>query len=454
MKKFDVLIIGGGPAGIVTAATAMKQYKSKSIAIVQKEKTSLVPCGIPYIFHLLGKVEKNQMKRDFLNDEGENLFVNTVTAIVPEQKYIEFADGNRLGYEKLVLATGSRSASPAFLKLHRFKSGVEIVPKNHTGIQKLKIETDAARKIIILGSGFTAVEMAEQLAQNPGKEIHLVYCGSNCLYRSFSPAFAEKIDEVLAGTQLTLHPSSQISDITDNDGVATGIILSDGTEIKGDLIIAAMGFVPNTEITVDSGIKLSESGHIAVDNYLRTNIKDIYAAGDCAQSTGFITGRTDNIMLASTAAAEARVLGHNLYKIRIKRDFPGTLSVFATELNGTVFASAGVLEQDAKKAEIDYVTGYFEDIDRHPGCIPGAGKVVLKLVVMPEDGQIIGGELYGQKSSAEIINTIALAIQKHVTVYELVSFQMGTHPLLNTAPTKSVLIKAAEDALNKIIKQD
>jgi len=66
---------------------------------------------------------------------------------------------------------------------------------------------------------------------------------------------------------------------------------------------------------------------------------------------------------------------------------------------------------------------------------------------MPEDGQIIGGEVVGSKSSAELINVIALAIQKYVTVYELISFQVGSHPLLSGAPTKTALIKAAENAI-------
>jgi pyruvate/2-oxoglutarate dehydrogenase complex dihydrolipoamide dehydrogenase (E3) component len=84
--------------------------------------------------------------------------------------------------------------------------------------------------------------------------------------------------------------------------------------------------------------------------------------------------------------------------------------------------------------------------------LPGTNGVAVKLLAMPENGQIIGGELMGGKSAAEMINVIALAIQKQVTVYELISFQMATHPLLNTAPTKSILIKAAEDIVNKILK--
>ncbi|HPR17270.1 MAG TPA: pyridine nucleotide-disulfide oxidoreductase, partial [Candidatus Cloacimonadota bacterium] len=104
----------------------------------------------------------------------------------------------------------------------------------------------------------------------------------------------------------------------------------------------------------------------------------------------------------------------------------------------------------ADAANVNYVIGQFEDVDRHPGVLPGTSKLFVKLIVSPSNGTIIGGEIYGGKSVGELINVISLAIQKHVNVYELVSFQIGTHPLLTTAPTKYVLIKAAENAIAKL----
>ena len=89
-------------------------------------------------------------------------------------------------------------------------------------------------------------------------------------------------------------------------------------------------------------------------------------------------------------------------------------------------------------------------MDRHPGTIADTYPLEAKLIANPENGEIIGGELYGGKGVGEMINIVALAIQKAITVYELVSFQFGTHPLLTTAPTKYVLVKAAEQAIAKI----
>ncbi len=450
MKKIDILVVGGGPAGTVTAMTAKKQYPDKSIAIIQQNEKQLVPCGIPYVFHKLERVDQDTMKRNACNTQGKDFFLGTLKQINPETKYVELDSGEQITYDKLVLATGSSPTTPKFLNIDNLKNGIICVGKSFSCIENIKKLGSEAKKIIVLGSGFTAVEIAEQLAQNKNKEIHLVFRARHCLNRSFSPELGEKIDQALQLPKLVLRHSSQVKEIIVDGNTAKGIILNNGERINADLTIVAMGFKPNTEFASQAGIRLSDSGHIEVDNYLRTNIKDIYACGDCAATTGFITGRRNNIMLASTAAAEARVLGHNLYKIRIKRDFPGTLSVFATELNGRVFASAGVMKEDADKVGIDYVTGFFQDVDRHPGTLSDTSEVSIKLLAMPEDGQIIGGELTGGKSTAEMINVIALAIQKHVTVYELISFQMATHPLLNTAPTKSILIKAAEDIINKL----
>ena len=89
-------------------------------------------------------------------------------------------------------------------------------------------------------------------------------------------------------------------------------------------------------------------------------------------------------------------------------------------------------------------------MDRHPGSIKDATPLKVKLIVLAGDGSIIGGEICGGASVGELINVIALAVQKNVTVYELISFQIGTHPLLTTAPTKYVLIEAAEVAIKKL----
>ncbi len=448
MEKYDIVIIGGGPAGIVTATTAQKEYQDKSILIIKEGENGLVPCGIPYIFHELGDVEKNKTSPKPFVDGGGSVLIDRVTEVDTEEQVLTTAAGEKIGYDKLVFATGSKPIQPGFLKGFN-PAHVELISKSYSAMKELKEKVDNVNKIIVLGSGFTAVEVAEQLALETDKEVHLVFRSEHCLHRAFSSEFAAMINQGLAESGVILHAKSQVAELVCNESEHK-VILNSGEVLEGDMVIAALGFDANVELAENSGIDINDNKHIKVDNYQRTNKHNVYAVGDCSQTTGFITGRNDNIMLASLAAAEARVLGHNLFKIRIKRNFPGTLSVFATEINKTIFASAGARENDAEEANISYIVSSFSDIDRHPGTFSDTNKLTVKLVVMPEDGQIIGGEVIGSKSSAELINLISLAIQKYVTVYELISFQIGSHPKLSGAPTKNVLIKAAENAIRKI----
>jgi len=113
-------------------------------------------------------------------------------------------------------------------------------------------------------------------------------------------------------------------------------------------------------------------------------------------------------------------------------------------------AAAGVNATTAKAANINVLTGEFSDFNTHPSKFEHTSQLSVRLYASPCDGSILGGEAWGSKSAAEIINTISLAIQKDVTVFELISFQIGSHPLLTASPTKTILIKTAEKIIDQI----
>lgn len=449
MRKFDVIIIGGGPSGIITGITGRKENPDKSFLMIKKDDKGLVPCGIPYVFHDLEGVSQNEMgPKGFINAGGEVL-IDHVTKIDPDSKQLATKNGEKFEYAKLVFATGSTPTIPEFIEGYDLE-GVRYIRKRYNYIDKLRSEIEQKKKIVVVGGGFIGVEVAEQIGKYKDKDVSIIEMEEHCLYQAFSPDFAKKSDKLLTETGVNVITGKKVNKITGKNGKVTGIELDDGYQIEADLVISAIGFAPNSKLAQETGLELDQIGAIRVDNYLRTSMKDIYAVGDCSGTHGFITGRTDNIMLASTATAKARVLGYNLFNIKLLRIFYGTLSVFSTEIKGCAFASAGAIEQTAKEANVSFITGNFKTMDRHPGAIEDASEIEVKLIVSPGNGEIIGGELFGGKSVGEMINIIALAIQKAVTVYELVSFQIGTHPLLTTAPTKYPLIKAAEDAISKI----
>jgi NADH oxidase (H2O2-forming) len=272
----------------------------------------------------------------------------------------------------------------------------------------------------------------------------------------FSKAFSEQLGRIatekLRETSVNVKTSEFVDEIIGKEGKVSSVRLKSNQYIEADAVILSIGYKPNTEIAAKAGLPLNNVGAIIVDNYERTINKDICAVGDCSQTIGFLTGRTDYIMLASTATAEARVLGYNLFNIRIKKNFTGTLGIFSSKINGFTMAAAGINEKNAAEANVEYMVAEFADVDRHPGTLPGSHQLTLKLYFSPSDGTILGGEVWGGDCAGEIINIIGLAIQKSVTIYELVSYQIGTHPLLTSAPTKPLIIKAAEMAIGMLRK--
>ena len=149
-------------------------------------------------------------------------------------------------------------------------------------------------------------------------------------------------------------------------------------------------------------------------------------------------------MLASTACAEARVAGMNLYKLSTLKTLSGTIAIFSTAIGDTGFGAAGLTEEAAKKEGFDVATGTFAGIDKHPGTLSNTHKQTIKLIVAKESGVVLGGEVMGGLSVGELTNLIGFVIQNRMSINSILTAQIGTHPLLTGPPTAYPLIKAAE----------
>jgi len=258
---------------------------------------------------------------------------------------------------------------------------------------------------------------------------------------------ALKAEEIVKNLGVQLALGQHANHITQKDEMATGVELCDGTTLDADVIILATGYEPNTKLAEEAGLKLARYKGIWVDEYMRTRNKDIFAVGDCCGRRDFITRDPSKVMLASTSASEARIAGGSLYKLKHLKGFDGTIAIFSTMIGNRAFASAGVTERRATDENIDYVSGFFESMNRHPGTIPDASKQSIKLIAMRSSGRIIGGQVIADKEAGEIINILGLAIESKLTVHSLISLQVATQPLLTSAPTTYPIVMAAQDVL-------
>jgi len=446
-KKTDILIIGGGPAGLVSAVTANRYYPDKKITLVKNVKNGCIPCGIPYMFYSLKDPSENKMGVAPLEKIGAEIIHGEAQSIHREDKKVVFEDNQEIGYDKLILATGSVPYIPPIPGID--KKGVYPVHKDLDYLISAVQDVKKGKHVVVIGGGFIGVEFADEISQLSGMHVSLIEILGHLLANSFDPEFSHEAEAKLDSKQIQIYTKSRVEEII-GDRQVEKIRLSSGEEIQADSVILGVGAVPSTNLAIQAGLDIGKGRGIWVDEYMRTIDPDIFAVGDCAGKRDFYTRKDAPVLLASTATAEARIAGANLYKLKVVRENKGTIAVYSTYVDGLVMGSAGLTEVTAQKENFEIVTGTAEAMDKHPGTLPDAHKVHVKLIFSKKSGIILGGQVAGGKCCGEIINIIGLAIQQRVSCTELETLQMATHPFVTAAPTMYPIVKAAFDASGKM----
>lgn len=450
MKKTDVLIIGGSAAGMVTALTGKAHWPKKSFLLVKKNKDMMVPCGIPYIFGTLDTIDQNLMPVDLMmKKNGIESMVDEALSINVKEKIVTFSSGETVNYQKLILATGSTPIKPKWLE-GRDLENVFIIPKDKDYLNEMRVKLEKAKKIAVIGAGFIGVELSDELNKH-GFDVTLIEKMPNILNMAFDVELSDKIHEMLVERGVKILTDKSIIKVSGEKSVES-IELSSGEIMQMDSVVLSVGYHPNVELARVSGIYVDEDDFIAVDEYMRTHEKDVFAVGDCAQKRDFVTRRRVPTMLASTACAEARIAGMNLFNLNVVKTFSGTIAIYSTAIGNTGFGTAGVTEARADEEGIANITGIFEGINRHPGNLPDTHKQIVKLIAATHSGVIIGGEVIGGLEAGELTNVIGLAIQNRMSVNSFLTMQIGTHPCLTASPAAYPLIKASEAIAIGILK--
>ena len=447
MKKTDVLIVGGGPAGSLAAMTGKTSFPDKEFVVVANENHSMVPCGIPYIFGTLNGVEKNLLPNERLTNAGIGLLEGELVSIDRKARVCEMADGSKLEYDRLVLALGSQPIVPKWLKGADLRN-VHVIKKEKEHLDRLFSSLSELKRIVIVGGGFIGVELADEL-NKIGKDVTIVEILPNILGLAFDKDLAAEIEKIVIERGVKLKTGTGAKEIIGTEKVE-GVLLQNGERLEADAVILAMGYRPNTSVAERSEIPLNEMGFIRVDEYMRTEDPNIFAVGDCAEKRDFSTRKVSGLMLASTASTEARIAGMNLFGLSVLKSFKGTIAIFSTAIGDHGFGSAGLTEAVAKREGFEIVTGVFDGVDKHPSTLPGVHRQLIKLIVARDSGAVLGGEVVSGTSAGELVNLIGFMIQNRMTVDAILSSQIGTHPLLTAPPTAYPLIKAAESAARKI----
>ena len=447
LKKTDILVVGAGPAGVISAVTARRYYKDKKITVLNNVQNNVIPCGIPYMFSSLNKPEDNKSSTDILLKNSIEVVYDEAFKIVKNKKSLETKNNDTYIYEKLVLATGSLPILPGIPGIQ--KNGIYPIYKDMNYLKQCVEEVKKSKSVLVLGGGFIGVEIADEISHYAGVEVYLVEALSHFLAHSFDTEFSLLAEEKLKTKGVKCFGNTRVVEFM-GDEKLSGVRLDNGKELKIDNVILGIGGIPNTQLAIEAGLELGKGKGIWVDEYMRTSDLDIFAVGDCAGKRDFYTRRDASVMLASTATSEARIAGANLYQLKVVRENKGTIAIYSTYIDGLVLASAGLTEKSAKKSGFEIITGNSESADKHPKDMPGAKKINIKLIFSRQSGILMGGQVGGGVTAGEIINIIGMAIQQRVSITELETLQIATHPYLTSAPTMYPIVAAAQDALEKI----
>lgn len=445
MRKTDVLIVGGSAGGITAAITARRYYPETEIVLVRKEEKVLISCGIPYIFGTLGSPEKDLIPDEVLPKNDVELIIDEVTSINKDAKAITTASGETIGYEKMILATGSSPMVPPLAGVEL--DNVFVVKKDVDYLQGLLQALEKAKDVVIIGGGFIGLEFADECKKRGDLNVTVIELLPHCLLLACDEEICTRVESKLSERGINIMPDRKAKAIL-GDEKAQHVELENGQKIKADVVILGIGVVPNVELARKAGLKFDEKDGIEVDDFMRTSDENIFAVGDCAIKRCYLSGTPSDIRLASVATTEARVAGANLFSLRQRMECP--IGIFSTCFGDLAVGSAGMTERAAKRRGIDVIASEIISPDRHPGCLPNAAEVGIKLTFEKSTGLLISGQAYGGSSVGEVINFIGALIQHKMRADEICAVQVGTHPMLTASPIAYQIVNAAQVALTKM----
>ena len=445
-RKRKILIIGGVAAGTSAASKARRIDPHADIKIIQEEPlVSYGSCGIPYVIEgIIDNFEEliARSVEEFKNKYHIDIIVNTLaTRIDPSEKKVYAKDLQNkkeiiFDYDSLVISTGARAViPPQIIQLYNGKvnameeEGLFLLRNFEDGIH-IRDYIKTAKSGIIVGAGLIGIEMAEAFKQR-GMSVILIERGDHVLANILDKDMAEIIEEELKNNGVNLRLKEKVEHILlEPDSFVDanyrtkkfkGIITNKEEKILADCILFGVGVRPNSEIAKCAGIELGVRNAIKVDDHMRTNIANIYAAGDCATARNYITDKDDYLPLGTTANKQGRIAGENAATSGGNVKFEGIAGSAITKIFGHFVGKTGLSKKEALENGFDPIESKIEDLTR-AGYYPNNKKIWIKLVADKKNKRILGAQIVGGEAVKGRIDLISFALLKQSTVEDLANY--------------------------------
>lgn len=415
-----LIVIGGVAAGMSAAAKLKRINKAAKIVVYEKGNfLSYGACGLPY--YVSGENDDYtkmiaRTKRQF-EEQGMEIFLqHEVIKVVPEKKQVMIrnVETGKLfidEYDKLLISTGTIPIVPPFPGVEL--ENIHVLKTLEDGILLKQVANSSAiNDVVVVGGGYIGIEVVEAFVRL-GKRVRVIELNQRIL-QNFDQEITDIAEEELRNHGVTLNLGEKV-EVFSGSGIVSQVKTDKGT-YSADLVVISIGVKPATKFLHGSGIQLSKNGAVIIDREMRTNVVDVYAAGDCAEVYHKVMEENRFIPLGTNANKCGRIAGTNIAGKRQK--YIGTLGSAAIKVFELELGRTGMSETDVKDFAIDYSTVFVESAD-HPGYYPNQTPIWIKLICEKRTKRILGAQAVGKKGAVLRIDIFAVAIHNQMPADEL-----------------------------------
>jgi len=451
MSKPKLVIIGGDAAGMSAASKVRRENPDYEIIVFEKSGfTSYSACGIPYfISGKVGTYEELIVRspEEFIKEYKIDVRIfHEVIEVDTKNNQVLVRNLNDKTqfwetYEQLLIATGGKSFCPEVE--NREADGI-------FGIQSLKggirldnfIKKSKPKTAVIVGGGYIGLEMAEALIIK-GLKVTLINLTPEIM-NTLDPDMGKIVNKTMTNLGVKIYLKEALSHFEAANDKVTAVV-TDKRTIKTDMVILGMGTSPNTAFLKNSKINLTDKGAIKVNRQQRTNVKNIWAAGDCAITYNLVSRKPFYIALGTVANKTGLVAGSNIAGKEAR--FPGVVATAVCKICVYEVARTGLLEKELGELGIDYVQAMIKTKSR-AHYYPDAKDIYVKLLAEKGTGKLLGGQIIGEEGAAKRIDVLATALTNKLTLQNIIDLDLSYAPPFS--PVWDPVQTAARKLINAI----
>ncbi|CAM4318179.1 FAD-dependent oxidoreductase [Weissella hellenica] len=414
-----IAVIGSTHAGTLSATQIKQQNPDAEIIVYEKETTvSFLSCGIAL---WLGNHVSDEQRMFYETPESmtkqgitmkmqhEVVEANLVNKTV-RAKNIVTSEMATESFDKIVIATGSKPLIP---DIPGIDSENIYMIKSWEDAKRIKAVADDISRAIVIGAGYIGAEIAEQFSVT-GKEVTLIDEAERVLPNNFSPVFTDRITDAFVENDVKLALSQRVTGFEDLPDGGIRVKTNKGS-YEADIAVLGIGFLPNTDLFTDQ-VEMLSNGAIVTNEYMKTSVPGVFAAGDASTIFYNPTQQHDYIPLATNAIRQGMLIGRNINGHNLA--YNGTQATSAVELYGYAMSATGMNKIGAQSREIDVVETTYEE-DYRPDFMLSTTSVLSTITWEKETRRIVGAAFMSKHDTSQAANVVSVAIQNKMTIDDL-----------------------------------